>query len=208
MNYNQQGWTPAQQPPERRTRTQRAQQEQPYQQAQQPQYERPAYNQQAQYTRPSYGQQPQYNCPPYKQQSQYARPPQEPQQIPYQPQAPVQTQVVNVNVNASALGGVAGTESYFDGALRQQIGYAILGALITMFTFGICYPWALCMQYSWEAKHTVINGKRLAFDGKASQLFGKWIVWSLLTIVTFGIYSFWLSIALKKWITKHTHFAS
>ncbi len=97
--------------------------------------------------------------------------------------------------------------SYFDGGLLQLIGWRILGALVTVFTFGICYPWALCMVYNWETKHTVINGKRLAFDGGATQLFGNWIKWLLLCIITFGIYSFWLSISLKKWKTKHTHFA-
>lgn len=98
-------------------------------------------------------------------------------------------------------------ESYFDGGLLQKIGWNLLGLLVTVFTLGICYPWAVCMVYGWETKHTVINGKRLAFDGTAVQLFGNWIKWFLLTIVTVGIYSFWLSIALKKWKTKHTHFA-
>lgn len=97
-------------------------------------------------------------------------------------------------------------KSYFDGGLLQLIGWRILGALVTVFTLGICYPWAICMVYNWETKHTVINGKRLSFDGKAIQLFGNWIKWFLLTIITFGIYGFWLNIKLKKWITKHTHF--
>ena len=96
-------------------------------------------------------------------------------------------------------------ESYFDGGLFQLIGWKILGFLVTICTFGICYPWALCMVYNWEIKHTVIDGHRLSFDGKAIQLFGNWIKWLLLCIVTLGIYSFWLAIALKKWKTKHTH---
>jgi uncharacterized membrane protein YjgN (DUF898 family) len=99
-------------------------------------------------------------------------------------------------------------KSYFDGGLLQLIGWRILGALVTVFTLGICYPWAVCMVYSWETKHTVIEGKRLSFDGKAIQLFGNWIKWFLLTIITFGIYGFWLNIKLKKWITKHTHFVA
>lgn len=98
-------------------------------------------------------------------------------------------------------------ESYFDGGLLQLIGWRILGALVTIITLGICYPWAICMVYNWEVKHTVIDGKRLEFDGKAIQLFGNWIKWFFLTIITFGIYGFWLNIKLKKWITKHTHFA-
>lgn len=98
-------------------------------------------------------------------------------------------------------------ESYFDGSLFQLIGWRILGVLVTVFTLGICYPWAFCMVYSWEAKHTVVNGYRLSFDGKAIQLFGLWVKWLFLTIITIGIYSFWVSISLKKWKTKHTHFA-
>lgn len=98
------------------------------------------------------------------------------------------------------------TSSYFDGGLLQLIGWLILGFLVTLLTFGICFPWAYCMIYRWEADHTVINGHRLEFDGTAMQLFGSWIKWLLLTIITFGIYGFWLNIALKKWKTKHTHF--
>lgn len=96
--------------------------------------------------------------------------------------------------------------SYFDGGLFQLILWKILGFLVTVFTFGICFPWAFTMIYSWEVKHTVIDGKRLVFDGTAIGLFGLWIKWLILTIITFGIYGFWVSISLKKWKTKHTHF--
>lgn len=99
-------------------------------------------------------------------------------------------------------------ESYFDGGLFQKLGWQILGALITIITIGICLPWAVCMIQKWEAKHTVIEGRRLAFDGKAIQLFGNWIKWLLLTIITIGIYGFWVTIKMKKWVVKHTHFAA
>ena len=97
-------------------------------------------------------------------------------------------------------------KSYFDGGLLQLIGWKIIGFFITILTFGICYPFAVCMIYDWEVKHTVINGKRLYFDGNGLQLLGNWIKWFLLIIITFGIYSFWVSISLQKWKTKHTHF--
>ena len=102
---------------------------------------------------------------------------------------------------------ITNEKSYFDGGLLQLIGWQILGALVTMFTLGICYPWAICMIYRWEAKHTVINGRRLKFNGTAMQLFGNWIKWILLTLITFGIYGFWLNIKLMKWKAKHTEFA-
>lgn len=95
--------------------------------------------------------------------------------------------------------------SHFDGGLLNYIGTNILAFLLIFFTLGICTPWAVCILYNWEIKHTVIDGKRLYFDGKAIQLFGHWIKWWLLTIVTLGIYGLWVKIRLKQWITKHTH---
>lgn len=96
--------------------------------------------------------------------------------------------------------------SYFDGGLFQYIGWSLLGLLVTVCTFGICYPWSITMILSWKARHTVINGKRLRFHGTAIGLFGNWIKWWFLCIITLGIYSFWLFIALEKWKTKHTSF--
>lgn len=95
--------------------------------------------------------------------------------------------------------------SYFDGKLLQLIGYKILGKLITIFTFGLGRPWAVCLVSNWTTKHQTIDDKRLAFNGNGAQLFGKYIIWFLLTIVTFGIYGLWLNIKMKKWVIYHTH---
>lgn len=97
-------------------------------------------------------------------------------------------------------------KSYFDGSLLQLIGWRILGFLVTACTLGICYPWAVCMVYRWETKHTVIDGHRLEFDGTALGLFGLWIKWWLLCFITFGIYGFWVCISIRKWKAKHTKF--
>ena len=37
--------------------------------------------------------------------------------------------------------------NFFDGGLLSLIGCTILGTLVTVFTLGICYPWAICMMY-------------------------------------------------------------
>lgn len=94
--------------------------------------------------------------------------------------------------------------SFFDGGLLQLIGWRILGTLITALTFGIAFPWAMCMVFKWETNHTVISGRRLYFNGTGSQLFGNWIIWLLLTIVTLGIYGFWVGIKLRQWKAMHT----
>ena len=97
-------------------------------------------------------------------------------------------------------------ESYFDGGLFSYIGHVLLATFITVFTFGICAPWGVCIMYKCKVKHPVIDGRRQYFDGTAMQLFGNWIKWWFFTIITFGIYVFWLNIKVTQWITKHTHF--
>ena len=97
-------------------------------------------------------------------------------------------------------------KSYFDGGLLSYIGWIILDSLITSCTFGICYPWALCMIYGWKINHTVVEGRRLKFNGSAVGLFGNWIKWLLLIIVTLGIYGFWVHIKLEQWRVKNTTF--
>lgn len=136
----------------------------------------------------------------YEQPRQQPRPPRQPQYEQPRYEQP-QNVVINQFINSES------SDSYFDGGLLQLFGYGLLAAIIIIFTLGLGYPFAACMLYRWEAKHTVINGRRLRFDGTAMQLLGKWILWFLLTAITFGIYGLWLNIKLKQWRTKHTHFA-
>lgn len=96
-------------------------------------------------------------------------------------------------------------ESYFDGRLLELIFIRLVWGFVTFISFGIAAPWALCAIYSWEARHTVVDGKRLCFDGTGGQLFGSWIKWFILTLITCGIYGFWLEIKLREWKISHTH---
>ncbi|HDR7717794.1 hypothetical protein VSY18_29060 (plasmid) [Bacillus albus] len=121
------------------------------------------------------------------------------------------TENININVNAGRNYGLEskwGRQSFFDGGLLSFIGWSILGALITVFTFGICYPWALCMVYGWKINHTVVDGHRMKFNGSAVGLFGNWIKWLVLTFITLGIYGFWVSIKLEDWKVKNTTFVN
>ena len=128
----------------------------------------------------------------------------------YQPQRhePINV-IINNTANASSVAnsGFSGIgESHFDGGLAQLIGWYILGYLVTVFTLGICFPWAVCMIYKWKINHTVIDGRRLQFRGSAASLFGQWIKWLLLSLITAGIYALWVGIKLEQWRVKHTHF--
>lgn len=112
----------------------------------------------------------------------------------------------NISVQVNVQNSSGKPISYFDGGLLSLIGWSLLGGFITLVTFGICYPWALCLVYGWKVNHTVIEGKRLHFNGTALSLFGNWIKWLILCFITFGIYGFWLGIALEKWKVKNTNF--
>ena len=94
-------------------------------------------------------------------------------------------------------------EHRFDGGAASYFGVGIGAALLTVLTFGIATPWAICMRYRWRAQHTLINGQRVRFTGSGGGLIGQWIKWWFLTIITFGIYSFWVTPRLQKWIVEH-----
>jgi len=94
----------------------------------------------------------------------------------------------------------------FDGGAATYWGTALLGGFITVFTLGICYPFALVLLQRWRSKHTYIDGRQLEFVGRATGLFGRWILWLLLIIVTVGIYSFWVIPRITKWKVEHQRF--
>ena len=91
----------------------------------------------------------------------------------------------------------------FVGGAGTYLGMCLGSFFITLLTLGICYPWAVCMRYRWQAKNTYINGYRLRFTGSAPGLFGHWIKWLLLCVITLGIYLFWVAPRMTKWIVEH-----
>lgn len=95
----------------------------------------------------------------------------------------------------------------FDGGAATYLGTAILGFLITVFSLGICYPFAVVLRQRWRAKHSYIDGKQLIFTGSAVGLFGHWIKWFVLIIITLGIYLLWVGPRIQKWIWENTDFA-
>jgi uncharacterized membrane protein YjgN (DUF898 family) len=95
---------------------------------------------------------------------------------------------------------------HFDGGAATYVGTGILGFLVTVFTLGICYPFALVLRERWKAKHSYIDGQRLVFTGSAWGLFGNWVKWFLLIVITLGIYSFWVVPRITRWKWEHTDF--
>lgn len=102
---------------------------------------------------------------------------------------------------------VPGAPMYrFDGGAASWFFVQLIGVIITIFTLGLCYPWAVVMTYQWKASHTYLFGHRLKFTGSAMGLFGHWIKWWFLTFITLGIYSFWVYPRMTKWTVEHQTF--
>jgi hypothetical protein len=53
--------------------------------------------------------------------------------------------------------------SVFTGSVLGYLGISILSILITLLTFGIGLPWAICIEQKWVIEHTEIDGKNLGF---------------------------------------------
>jgi uncharacterized membrane protein YjgN (DUF898 family) len=96
----------------------------------------------------------------------------------------------------------------FDGGAATYWGTALLAYLITICTFGICYPFAVVLKQRWRAKHSYIDGQQLIFTGSAWGLFGNWIKWLLLSLVTCGIHLLWVGPKVQKWVWENTDFAA
>ena len=96
-------------------------------------------------------------------------------------------------------------DSFFDGTTFQFIGISILTRIIIIFSLGLLYPFAVCLELRWINKHSIINRKKLVFDGNGLQLFGKYLLWYLLSLITLGIFGLWVPILAWKWESKHTH---
>jgi len=91
----------------------------------------------------------------------------------------------------------------FDGGAGSYLLIGIGAFLLTLFTLGIAYPWAVAMRYRWRSQHTLISGRRVVFTGSGLGLFGNWIKWWFFCVITLGIYSFWVIPRLTRWIVEH-----
>lgn len=97
-------------------------------------------------------------------------------------------------------------EFKFVGGAANYFGTKLLASIITLFTLGICYPFALVLIERWKAKHATIDGRAIVFTGTGIGLFGLWIKWFLLTLITLGIYLFWVGPRIQKWKWEHLAF--
>ena len=94
----------------------------------------------------------------------------------------------------------------FDGSAGDFFVVYLLTGVLTAITFGLAFPWTICMFERWKTEHTLINGRRLRFEGAGGDLFVLFIVTYFFIFITFGIYMFWAAPKILRWIAEHTDF--
>ena len=86
----------------------------------------------------------------------------------------------------------------FDGGAGSYILTALISWFITLISFGLAYPWALCMFHKWRTEYITINGKRLKFNGTGFSLIFLWIKWWFLSLIRIGLCILWVIPSLNK----------
>ena len=115
--------------------------------------------------------------------------------------------MVHCSYNVSGNNMAKSKNFVFDGGAGTFLGTSVLAFLITLFTLGIAYPYALVLMQRWKTKHTFVEGRQLKFTGTGIGLFGHWVKWFVLCIITLGIYGFWVQPRVHQWVVEHTDFA-
>lgn len=96
----------------------------------------------------------------------------------------------------------------FTGEGGSLFGLYLVQMLLTMITFGIYGPWAICKITRWFAENSIAIAPdgtqyRMRFNGEGGDLFGTYIVGAILTAITFYIYTPWFMCKLRKWFYTH-----
>ncbi|MFN8103235.1 MAG: DUF898 family protein [Acidimicrobiia bacterium] len=68
------------------------------------------------------------------------------------------------------------TTFQFDGGAATFLGTALLAWMVSFVTLGLFFPYSVVLMMRWGAKHTTVQGRRLAFYGSAAALLGHWLL--------------------------------
>ena len=80
--------------------------------------------------------------------------------------------------------------------------------VLSVITFGLCFPWTASAFMRWIAENTTIDGKQLCFKGTGLGFFANWLLMLIFTLITFGIYLPWGICRINRWAINNTYYAS
>ena len=86
--------------------------------------------------------------------------------------------------------------------LKNPINLAFIAAGMLVAVIGFCV--ACVMGAKYNAKHTIINGKRMSFKAGFFSLLFNMVKWFVFVVITLGLYIFWVPASVKKWLVENT----
>lgn len=95
----------------------------------------------------------------------------------------------------------------FRGKLKECLGTYLGGALLTLVTLGVYYPWFHNRMRSYWVNNTYFGNTPFRYQANAKPLLGSFLLAILLTIPTLYLVWFWFSAKLHRFDWAHTQFA-
>lgn len=96
----------------------------------------------------------------------------------------------------------------FRGAARNFVRVFVPGALLTLITLGLYYPFFQNNIRRFLVDHSYYGATAFGYDGKGRDLFGPFLLAVVLSVLTLGVYGFWFSAYLQRYFFGHTSFAT
>jgi len=96
----------------------------------------------------------------------------------------------------------------FRGQTAAFVRLFVSGALLSVVTFGVYYPFFYNNMWRFLMNNTYYGTARFEYDGTGADLFGRFLLAMVLTPLTLGIYWFWFAAHRQRYMWAHTSFAA
>jgi len=96
----------------------------------------------------------------------------------------------------------------FRGAAREFMNLYLKGALLSVLTLGLYYPFFHARRHQYLTSRSYFGNERFDWDGRGGDLFGIYALAVLLALPTLGLYAFWFQARKQRYIWGHTTFSS
>lgn len=96
----------------------------------------------------------------------------------------------------------------FRGDYGDFFGVYIVGAILTVLTVGLYYPFFHANIRRYVVKETRFGNRPFEFDGQGGDIFLRHVLLYLLLPLTLGLYYFWHAAFLQRYYWEHTSFGT
>lgn len=96
----------------------------------------------------------------------------------------------------------------FRGRTGAFVRLFVFGALLSVITFGLYYPFFYNNMWRFLIGNTYFGTKRFEFDGSGADLIGRFLLAMVLTPLTLGVYWFWFAAYRQRYMWARTSFAA